>query len=120
MVAQQSALFESLISYKAFGFTDSHALLFLNKGKSSERKKTVQDFAKRYNLKIITFDKSRTNPAFKKALRRFAADERDDVFLLNPKKRHVAILRGQHPCLLEQEFFNVLWDSMPLVEETSK
>ncbi len=113
----QNTLFEPLLKIKALEFADNQVLLFLRNGKRSEQSKNIQCFAKRYGLKVIILDKSRANPSFQKAFMRFVSIEQDDVFLLNPKKRQVAIFRSQHPCLLEQDFFNFLWENMPQIEE---
>lgn len=110
-VEEQRALFEPLINHTS-DFAENHALLFLSNGKHSERKQTIQRFAKRYQLKVMTLDKSRTSSEIKKALMRFDANEQD-LFLLNPKKHQVVPLRGKHPCLLEQNFFFLLYDNIP-------
>ncbi len=111
-VEDQRSLFEPIINSKTSDFSENHALLFLSDGKHSEQKQTIQRFAKHYHLKVMTLDKSSTNSELKKALIRFDANQQD-LFLLNPKKRQIARLRGKHPCLLEQNFFFLLYDNMP-------
>jgi ribosomal protein L23 len=112
MVEEQRALFKPLINSKISDFGASHALLFLSDGQCAKRKQIIQRFAKRYGLKVITLNTFTREAKLKKAFMRFDAHA-EDVFILNPKKRQITRLRGNHPCLLEQDFFFLLYDNMP-------